>query len=260
MRERMPGYGPWLALAALVSVGAWHWARIEDPQMPLLEVGLMIVIAIAPTVAAQLFGRVAGLVTLLVAIPVAIGMTTGMWPGSSGHHRYPAAVVIGINHGAHDWFNATTPFDYGRFRAVDGDARLLFMAIVAALAWTVVLRRWTLISIALGLVLFAFPSTVLDLGHPWLRAAWFLGAALITLRLVPRRPMSGGGSSQAWAVGTAVVVLGLVVSALPGVNKAAFMSWHTWNPLAAAAAPATSATCGIRATSRSTGGESQPQS
>ena len=54
----------------------------------------MIAIAIAPTVAAQLFGRLAGLVTLVVAVPVAIGMTTGMWPGSSGHHRYPAAVVI----------------------------------------------------------------------------------------------------------------------------------------------------------------------
>ncbi len=38
-------------------------------------------------------------------------------------------------------------------------------------------------------------------------------------------------------MGTAVVVLGLIVSALPGVNKAAFMSWHTWNPLASSAPP-----------------------
>ena len=104
----------------------------------------------------------------------AIGMTTSLWPGDSGRHRYPAAVVIWINHGVHDWFNATTPFDYGRFRAVDSDARLLFMALVATLAWTVVLRRLTLISIALGLVLFAFPSTVLNLEHSLVRAAWFL--------------------------------------------------------------------------------------
>ena len=191
----------------------------------------MIAIAIAPTVAAQLFGRLAGLVTLVIAIPIAIGAATGMWPGSSGHHRYPAAVALWINHGAHDWFNATTPFDYGRFNLVDGDARLLFMALVALLAWTAVLRRWALISIGIGLVLFAFPSTVLILSHPWLRAAWFLAAALVALRLIPRKSLGGGGSSQAWALGTAVVMLGLVVSALPGVNKAAFMSWHTWDPL-----------------------------
>ena len=237
MRERLTAVRPWLALAALVSVGAWHWARIETPTVPLLEMLTMIAIAIAPTLAAQLFGRIAGLVTLAVAVPVAIGAATGMWPGSSGDHRYPAAVVLWINHGAHDWFNATTPFDYGRFNLVDGDARLLFMAIVATLAWTVVLRRWTLVSIGLGLVLFAFPSTVLVLSHPWLRAAWFLAAALIALRVIPRRSLGGGGSSQAWALGTAVVLLGLVVSALPGVNKAAFMSWHTWNPLASTAAP-----------------------
>lgn len=237
MRDRTPAYGPWLALAALVSVGAWHWARIETPQIPLLEMLALIAIAVAPTVVAQLFGRLAGLITLAVCLVAAIGMTSSLWPGDSGPHRYPAAVVIWINHGAHDWFNATTPFDYGRFRAVDSDARLLFMALVATLAWTVVLRRLTLISIALALVLFAFPSTVLNLEHSLVRAAWFLAAALITLRLVPRRPLSGGGSSQAWAVGTAVVVLGLIVSALPGVNKAAFMSWHTWDPLASSAPP-----------------------
>ncbi len=114
------------------------------------------------------------------------------------------------------------------------------MAIVAVLAWTLVLRRWTLTSIALALVLFAFPSTVLDLGHPWLRAAVFLAAALLALRLVPRhsaQSSGGGGSGQAWALGTAVVVLGLVVASLPGINKGAFMSWHTWDPLAATAAP-----------------------
>jgi transglutaminase-like putative cysteine protease len=237
MRERLPAFRPWLALVALVSVGAWHWARIESPQVPWLEILALIAIAITPTLAAQLFGRIAGFVALVIAIPIAIGAATGMWPGSSGHHRYPAAVAVWINHGAHDWFNATTPFDYGRFKLVDGDARLLFMAIVAALAWTVVLRRWALISIGLGLVLFAFPSTVLILSHPWLRAAWFLAAALIALRLIPRKSLGGGGSSQAWALGTAVVLLGLVVSALPGVNKAAFMSWHTWDPLASTAAP-----------------------
>ena len=237
MPERLTSLRPWLAVAALVSVGAWHWMRIESPTIPWAEMLVMLAIAIAPTVAAQLFGRLAGLITLVIAIPIAIGAATGMWPGSSGHHRYPAAVALWIDHGAHDWFNATTPFDYGRFNLVDGDARLLFMALVALLAWTAVLRRWALISIGIGLVLFAFPSTVLILSHPWLRAAWFLAAALVALRLIPRKSLGGGGSSQAWALGTAVVMLGLVVSALPGVNKAAFMSWHTWDPLASTAAP-----------------------
>ncbi len=119
MRNRIPAAGPWIALFALVIVGGWHWARIESPRIPLIEMVVMCAIAIAPTLVAQLRGRTAGLVTLVIAIPLAIGAATGMWPGSSGAHSYPVAVERQINDGAHTWFNATTPFDYGRFGSVD---------------------------------------------------------------------------------------------------------------------------------------------
>ena len=237
MRERFPGYGLWIAALALISVGAWHWAQLETPSIPLREMALMVVIALAPVFVTRTWNAVAGVVALVVCLPLAIGAASGLWPGSSGAHRYPSAVYLRIDHGAHDWFNATTPFDYGRFGEVDTDARLLFMLLVAAIGFTAILRRWALVSIALALVLFAFPATVLDVAHPWVRSAWFLAAALITLRLVPRRARTDGGSGQAWALGTAVVVLGLVVSALPGVHKGAFLGWHSWDPLASSAPP-----------------------
>ncbi len=237
MRSRALQTGPWVALVALVAVGGWHWARIESPRIPVIEMLAMCAIVLAPTLVAQIWGRVAGIVAAVIAVPVALGAASGMWPGSSGRHSYVPAVAHAVNDGAHNWFNATTPFDYSRFGTVDVDARLLFMVIVGVLGWTLVLRRWTVVSIALALILFAFPSTVLDLSHPWLRAAFFLAAALVTLRLVPVHAIGGGGSSQAWALGTAVVVLGLVVSALPGVNKGAFIGWHEWDPLASAVAP-----------------------
>ncbi len=238
MPSRYTSLAPWFGLAALLAVAVGHWRMIENPQMGFLWLAVMLAVAIAPSAVTLYAGRWAGIGTLVVSIVLAFGITSGLWPGFSGHHTYPSAVWLRINDGAHAWFNATTPFDVDRFPTVDTDARLLLMLGVAVLAYTALVRRWALISIAVALAILAFPATVVNLNRPWLHATMFLIAALIALRTIPRYSAKrSAGWGQAWALGAAVVVLGVTLSALPGVAKGAFLGWHTWNPLAAEAKP-----------------------
>ena len=94
---------------------------------------------------------------------VAIGLVTGLWPWRSHHGVYPRAVSGILDDGAHAWFTAHTPFDAGRFVAVDRDLKLAFFALATILAWTLICRAWALAAVAVGFLLFALPSTVLDL-------------------------------------------------------------------------------------------------
>jgi transglutaminase-like putative cysteine protease len=230
---RRPAAAPWLILAAFLAFGGWHWARIETPPAPAGSMILLALLAALPVLVATTYSRLLGyLVTLPLCAMLAAGSVSGIWPGSSGPHAYPRAIWHHIDAGAHAWFGVTTPFDRYHFVLVDHDVRLAYFGIAVVLAWLVVDRRAPLPSIGVAFALFAMPSTILHLQATGLRAAIFLGLALIALRLLPAREEAGEGTMQAVTVGAAVIVAGLVVATLPGVAKGAFLDWHTWNPLA----------------------------
>jgi hypothetical protein len=185
-----------------------------------------------PAAVAVWRGRRAALAAGAACAVVAVGAAASVWPWRSGF-GYPGDVYRTVERGARLWFETHTPFDPGRFATVDADVRLALFALVAVLAWLIVVRGWAVPAIGVAFFGFALPSTVVNIGASGFRAALFLGLALFLLRAIVRLP-AGAGSGQAFAVGTAVVAAALIVSALPGVNKGAFLAWHDWNPLAQA--------------------------
>ena len=218
---------------ALIVYGGAHWAQMESPALGMRWVFGLAALAILPAiVSAYGHQRLAWLVALPAACVAAVGLVTGLWPWSTQHGFYPRAVAGVLNDGAHSWFTAHTPFDAGRFVAVDSDLKLAFFALAAILAWTLICRGWALAAVAVGFLLFAFPSTVVDMSAGGLRAAIFLGLALGALYVTGDRLPRSGAAPQAALLGATAVIAGLIVGGAPGVSKQAFLGWQQWNPLA----------------------------
>jgi transglutaminase-like putative cysteine protease len=218
---------------AMVLFGGAHWAQMEQPAVGLSWILALAALAILPAAVSALGRpRLAWLAVLPASAVVAVGLVTGLWPWRANHGFYPRAVAGVLDDGAHGWFTAHTPFDPGRFVAVDRDLKLAFFALAALLAWTLLCRGWALAAVAIGFLLFAMPSTVLDLSAGGLRAAIFLCLALAALFLTGEGVGRSGAVPQAAFLGAAAVVAGLVVGGAPGVSKDAFLTWQRWNPLA----------------------------
>jgi protein-glutamine gamma-glutamyltransferase len=217
----------------MVLYGGAHWAQMEAPALGPAWIVALTVLAVLPAVV-SLLGRprLAWLGVLPVSAVVAIGLAASLWPWRANHGVYPRAVWHVLDDGAHGWFTAHTPFDPGRFVAVDRDLKLAFFALSALLAWALLCRGWALAAVAIGFLLFAMPSTVLDISAGGFRAAVFLCLALAALFLTGDRAGRSGAVPQAAFLGAAAVVAGLVVGGAPGVSKDAFLTWQRWNPLA----------------------------
>ena len=217
----------------MILYGGAHWARMESPTLAFSWILVLTLLAIVPAVvSAAGRPRLAWLVALPAVGIVAIGLVTGLWPWRSHHGVYPRAVIGILDDGAHAWFTAHTPFDAGRFAAVDRDLKLAFFALAAILAWALICRGWALAAVAVGFLLFALPSTVVDLSAGGVRAALFLGLALGALYVTGERLQRSGAAPQAALLGVGAVVAGLVVGGAPGVSKEAFLGWQKWDPLA----------------------------
>ena len=218
---------------ALIVYGGAHWAQMESPALGMRWVFGLTALAILPAiVSAYGHQRLAWLVALPAACVAAVGLVTGLWPWSAQHGFYLRAVAGVLNDGAHSWFTAHTPFDAGRFVAVDSDLKLAFFALAAILAWTLICRGWALAAVAVGFLLFALPSTVVDMSAGGLRAAIFLGLALGALYVTGDRLPRSGAAPQAALLGATAVIAGLIVGGATGVSKQAFLGWQQWNPLA----------------------------
>src|SRR5690242_11068772 len=143
--------------AALLLFGAAHWVRLEQPAMSLRSLLLLAAVAATPALVAVAGHRWSAVAAGVAAAVAGLGLSLRRWPWSSTHHVYPRAVVTAIEDGARNWFAAHTPFDPGRFPAVDREARLAFFALAAILVWALVVRRSALGAIGIGFVLFALP-------------------------------------------------------------------------------------------------------
>jgi transglutaminase-like putative cysteine protease len=222
-----------IVAVAMILYGGAHWARMESPTLAFRWIVLLGGLAIVPALVSW-YGRprLAWLVALPAVSVVAIGFVTGLWPWRSHHGIYPRAVGGILDDGAHAWFTAHTPFDAGRFVAVDRDLKLAFFALAAILAWALICRAWALAAVAVGFLLFALPSTVVDLSASGVRAALFLFLALGALYVTGERLQRSGAAPQAAVLGVGAVVAGLIVGGAPGVSKDAFLGWQKWDPLA----------------------------
>ena len=217
----------------MVLFGGAHWAQMEQPAVGPSWILALSALAILPAAVSWLGRpRLAWLAVLPACAVAAIGLVAGLWPWRTNHGFYPRAVWHVLDDGAHGWFTAHTPFDPGRFVAVDRDLKLAFFALAALLAWALLCRGWALAAVAIGFLLFAMPSTVLDMSAGGLRAAVFLCLALAALFLTGERVGRSGAVPQAAFLGAAAVIAGLVVGGAPGVSKDAFLGWQRWNPLA----------------------------
>jgi transglutaminase-like putative cysteine protease len=218
---------------AMILYGGAHWAQMERPAVGLSWILVLTALAVVPAVVSWLGRpRLAWLVALPAASIFAVGLVAGLWPWRSHHGVYPRAVAGILDDGAHGWFSAHTPFDAGRFSAVDRELKLAFFALAAILAWTLICRGWALAAVAVGFLLFALPSTVVTMSAGGVRAALFLGLALGVLYLTGEGLPRSGAAPQAALVGAAAVVAGLIVGGAPGVSKQAFLGWQQWDPLA----------------------------
>jgi protein-glutamine gamma-glutamyltransferase len=218
---------------AMVLYGGVHWAQMEQPAVGLSWILALTGLAVLPAVVSWLGrARLAWIGVLPASAVAAVGLVTGLWPWHSHHGIYPRAVANVLDDGARAWFTAHTPFDAGRYPAVDHDLKLAFFALAAILGWALLCRGWALAGIAVGFLLFAMPSTVLDMSAGGFRAAIFLCLALGALFLTGERVGRSGAAPQAAFLGVAAVIAGLVVGGAPGVSKDAFLGWQKWNPLA----------------------------
>jgi protein-glutamine gamma-glutamyltransferase len=225
-----------LLLAAFSLFAGWHWGQLERPTLAGSELLLLALLAAAPAALAALVPARRRLI-LLVGIPVAAvaaaWRVTGFVPWDRDHRFFPFRTADLVWAGVRDWFQTRTPFDPGRFPAVDVDVRLGFFVIVLGLALLLLCSRRPLVAIGLALVPVALPGTVLALDRPLLRAGIFLALALATLHVFrggePTRRLRGAPAAAVF--GAIVVAAGLVVGQAPGVSKAAYLDWQHWNPI-----------------------------
>jgi hypothetical protein len=224
-----------LTVALLVlTFGAWHWARLERPQMDSTDVAILSALAVAPgLVWAIRRSWIALVATLALSIWGAVWTTFGYQPWERNHPVYPRRVFDGLRDGANSWFDTVTPFDPGRFPSTGSLVELSFFALAVICAWLLLDGRFAVPAVAAAFALFAIPSTAGSFESPGLRAALFIGLAVLVLAVTQlREPLRGAGFVQLTMLGIAAVFCGLVIGGAPAVAKGAFFDWRNWNPMA----------------------------
>jgi hypothetical protein len=213
---------------------AWEWSAVERPSMPLAAALLIAAAAVLPAVVFAAGRRLLGAGLAIAGAVVAVAVATGFYPWERNHPVYLARVAGEIDDGIRSWMGTTTPIDVGRFPDASADVRLALFALVAGIAWLLVVGRRPVATVAVAFGAFAVPVTVLvDGGGAW-RAALFLALALLTLAVCRpgSLPRHGSAVMQLALLGALAIGTGLVLASAPGVSKAAFLDWETWNPLA----------------------------
>jgi transglutaminase-like putative cysteine protease len=213
---------------------AWEWSEVEQPATPLSVSILLVAAAVLPAMVFAAGRRLLGAGLALGGAVAAVAAATGFNPWERNHPFYVTRLVDEIHDGIQGWLSTTTPIDVGRFPEASADVRLALFALLAGMAWLLLVARRPVATVAVAFGAFAVPVTVLvDGGGAW-RAAIFLALALLVLAVCRpgSLPRHSSAAMQLALLGALAIGTGLVLSSAPGVSKAAFLNWETWNPLA----------------------------
>ena len=218
---------------ALIVYGGAHWAQMESPALGMRWVFGLAALAILPAIVSAYGHRALrgwSRCRPRASSPSASSPGSGRGARSTASTRvpWPASSTTARTAGS----PPTRPSTRAASSPSTRDLKLAFFALAAILAWTLICRGWALAAVAVGFLLFALPSTVVDMSAGGLRAAHLplprAGSALRDGRRLPR----SGAAPQAALLGATAVIAGLIVGGAPGVSKQAFLGWQQWNPLA----------------------------
>ncbi|HVG88038.1 MAG TPA: hypothetical protein VM823_03630, partial [Gaiellales bacterium] len=120
---------------------AWEWSAVERPSMPLAAALLIAAAAVVPAVVFAAGRRLLGAGLAIAGAVVAVAVATGFYPWERNHPFYLARVAGEIDDGIRSWMGTTTPIDVGRFPDASADVRLALFALVAGIAWLLVVGR-----------------------------------------------------------------------------------------------------------------------
>jgi len=194
---------------------AWNWGRLETERSG-LQMGLMVVLAVAPALLPTLRLRLAGAGVALIAA----------WSIALDVRPYAIGTVLSrTGRGFLDFYDVLVPFDPSEHRLMEGVILLAIFAFTALASLAVASRRPLLASLVL-VAGAGWPATIFP-GHDDLgRGALLLLAALA---LVARLgPTTRRGAPQV-LVATMLAVTALIASSWNGVAQAQFINWQKWD-------------------------------
>ncbi len=188
---------------------AWNWLRLEDPHVELRRALAVMLLGLAPALAATGTRRlIAAIPASVLALQIAFGTYDPVaWPARFGR-------------GFLDFYDVQLPFTPDRVR-MEGVLLVATFAGSLAVALLLAARRP---AAAAGAVVVAagWPATLLN-GATLVRGAFILAAVLWLLA-------QGRGGGRALALGLASVLASLVLTTSPAIARGPMLAWQKWDP------------------------------
>jgi hypothetical protein len=218
-----------MARTLLFSVGlgvlvAWNWGRLEDPRPSVGPLLLMIALGIAPALLPPLRWRFVPQVALLLIAEAAAVMTAAAIALHVYQPYHLGRLAGRAGSGFVDFYDVLVPFDGAVHPRMHGVLLLAVCVFSLLCALAVAARRpfAAILALAAGA---GWPATILPGSDDLARGAFILIAALALVAWL--RPESRRVPPQI-LTGTALVVLGLIVSSWGSVAKGQFLDWQNW--------------------------------
>ncbi len=218
-----------MARTLVFSVGlgllvAWNWGRLEQPKPSIGPVVLMIALGIAPALLPPLRWRLRRMAVVLIVAEITAVLTAA---SIALHARpYELGRISGRAwNGFLDFYDVLVPFD-GRAHPLMHGVLLFAICVFSLLCALAVAARRPVAAIVALAAGAGWPATIMpgrdDLG----RGAFLLAASLALVAWL--RP-EGRRAPPQILVGTALVVVALIVSSSGAVAKGQFLDWQSWD-------------------------------
>jgi len=194
---------------------AWNWGRLETSRSA-VELGLMVLLGVAPALLPSLKLRLAGAGVASIAA----------WSIALDVRPYALGKVLSrTGRGFLDFYDVLVPFDPTQHRLMDGVVLLAIFAFTALASLAIASRRPLLASLVL-VAGAGWPATIFP-GHDDLGRGVLL--LLAALALVARLGTTSRRGAPQVLVATVLALTALVASSWNGVAKAQFINWQTWD-------------------------------
>ncbi len=211
--------------AGLGALIAWNWARLEQPRPGVGPLMLMVALGIAPALLPGLRLRFRPRVALLFGAEAAAVIAAAAIALHVHRPYHLGRLADRAGSGFVDFYDVLVPFNGAAHPLMHG-VLLLAVCVFSLLCALAVAARRPLAAI-LGLAAGAgWPATILPGSDDLGRGVFLLVAALALVAWL--RPESRRAPPQI-LVGTALVVLALIVSSSGSVARGQFIGWQNWD-------------------------------